>query len=144
MDKLSQFIANHWELCAALAVIIVLIILEEGKHKSGGKLSIPPQEATNKMNRENAVVIDTRDADTFSKGHIVGATNIPYKELMDESGEKKLIKFRKKPIIFACYKGISSLKVANKFHAKGMNVFSLSGGMDGWRNDKLPLTKPKA
>ncbi len=144
MDKLSEFIANHWELCAALALIIVLIILEESRHKSGGKLGITAQEATNKMNRENAVLVDTRDNEAFAKGHIIGAVNIPYKELMDDAGDKKLIKFKKKPIVFACYKGVSSLRVAEKFHAKGMSVFSLAGGMDGWRNSKLPLNKPKS
>ena len=74
LSQLVEFVGNHWFLFVALAVILGLLT-----HNLivGSKGSVGPLEATEMLNRREAVVIDVRPAADYAKGHIIDALNIP-------------------------------------------------------------------
>ncbi|MBA2651936.1 MAG: rhodanese-like domain-containing protein [Tatlockia sp.] len=140
MEQLGQFLLNHWVLWTLLVVVLILIYLNElfTQRKSAKELS--PQAAVNLINHENAVVIDLRDAENFAKGHIIDATRAS----ADDFGQKRMDKFKKKPLILVCAKGLQSALLANKLKQQGFEKpMALKGGLAAWQAAELPIIKGK-
>ncbi len=70
MQKVLHFIASHWILVTLFVIAFIWLIIEEAKSKGTLGANLTPQTAVSLINRDNAVVIDTRDADAFATGHI--------------------------------------------------------------------------
>jgi rhodanese-related sulfurtransferase len=97
-------------------------------------------ELTKLVNHKNAIVIDTRDSDSYKQGHIVNAINMPLNDMI--SGNSAINKFKGKTIITYCGSGMSSKSACKHLLKSGVeNVFNLSGGINGWIKDKLPTVK---
>jgi len=76
-------------------------------------------------------IIDVRDADTFRRGHIDGAINIPY-EVAPDRLMKELR--RGERIVFVCYGGPTGDGFAETLAENDYKkVFSLRGGMRLWK-----------
>lgn len=136
MDRLFEFIANHWELVGMFAFFVVALFWDNNK-RSGQ--SVSPAEATIKINSENALVLDIRDTKDFSAGHLANAVNIPYAKLSERLSE--LEKHKERPIILVCKSG-QTVGVAGKMlREKGFNAMRLSGGMMEWSNQNLPVVR---
>ena len=142
MSQLLEFIVNHWMLFSALVIIVILLILEETKGSVRGLAKVSPAQATNLINREDGVVVDTRDESSFKTGHIVGSFHLLPGEL--ENKLSKLNKHKSKPLILVCSTGQSSVNVGVKLRKQGFEkLYVLSGGINGWRSASLPLTREK-
>lgn len=141
MEKLLQFIANHWLLVAAFIIALIALIVLEARSKGlSGKQSLTPHQATRLINSEKAVVIDIRDADTYQKGHITNAINIPATEL--DKNLKRLEKYKQQPLIIVCGTGQKSGYFMNKLRKQGYeNVYIMTGGMNAWKNASMPVVK---
>lgn len=140
MEQLTQFTTNHWQLVLALVVILVTIFINElvSQKKRGNELST--SAAIEMINHENAVIIDLRDADAFRSGHIIDAIHAP----SDDLGEKRMEKYKTKPIILVCARGLQSAALATKLRAKGFTQpMVLAGGITAWQTADLPLIKGK-
>ncbi len=97
-------------------------------------------DATQLINREDAVVVDVRTDGEFSQGHIVNAVNIPQKSVEEQL--TKLNKYRNKPIIMACRTGQVASGVGSKLRKNGFEqVYNLAGGLAAWESANLPLVK---
>ena len=89
------------------------------------------------------VILDMRDTDTFTKGHIEGA--LP----ADETQIRKLMKNRTQPVVLCCYHGHSSRELATLLCQMGMQrVYNLEGGWHAWsaylnQSPNLPSTQLK-
>lgn len=140
MSQFMQFVLNHWILWSALVVILVMIAINElTMSKQQGK-SVSPQGAVGMMNHDDAVVIDIRNQDAFREGHIIESLSVSAKQLE----EKKMNKYKSKPIILVCANGIHSTQLAPKLkHAGFSNVIALKGGINAWKEAQLPLVKGK-
>ena len=137
MALFLEFLIQQWILVGALIVVLILLFRHEGK-KSGESLS--PQQAVNKVNREQAVVVDLRDPEEFGRGHIVDAINIPHNKINDRISE--LEKFQQRPLILVCKIGQHAGAVGKVLHNKGFaEVYRLSGGISEWQSSQLPLVK---
>ncbi|HVO33060.1 MAG TPA: rhodanese-like domain-containing protein, partial [Elusimicrobiota bacterium] len=85
------------------------------------------------------IVIDTRDAESFAKEHIPGAVNIPADEL-----PKRLSELAKdKDVVPYCWSVVCHLatRAALFLAEKGYRVHELAGGIEYWKNYKMPLEK---
>ena len=106
----------------------------------GSGQTISSAEAVGLINREDAAVLDVRDAQEFAGGHILNARHIPLAELEGRLGE--LERLKRKPVIVCCEKGArSSAAVAvlrKGGHDKALN---LAGGLDAWRGAGLPVVR---
>lgn len=141
MDHLSQFIGNHVLLCAGFAIVLFLIFFLEARIAGAGVGNrLTPQGVTQAINREEAVVIDIRDASVFRDGHIVGSVNIPMADW--NAQERKLEKYKTKPIIIVDAMGQKVQMYRTKLITSGFeNVKVLAGGVSAWRAASLPLVK---
>lgn len=81
------------------------------------------------MKDTDTIIIDTRDIQSFTTGHIPGAITI------SEQIMSQLIRTRNKPrtIVVYCYRGISSLDICHLLTSAGLNeVYNLEGGWQAW------------
>ena len=81
------------------------------------------------LENDDVTVIDIRDINSFSKGHINNAIHIDDININNFLSEKD----KNETIIIYCYHGISSKSAANFFSQNGFkNVFSMNDGYAGW------------
>ena len=99
MQKYLEFTSNHPLLVGALLVSLFVLVFSELRRKSRGLTHIDPQDAVKLINAD-AVVIDVRSPDAFSRGHIVNAKNIPFEEL--DANQEKIARLAAKPILAVC------------------------------------------
>ena len=87
-------------------------------------------EAKQRLQNEEAVLVDTRDAQSYAVDHVKGAfnlTNETLKEFVDK------VEFET-PVFVVCYHGNSSKGVAQYLAEQGYeDVYSVEGGMTTWR-----------
>ena len=141
MDKLVQFTGDHTLLVLALMISFFVLIFSELRRKASGLVNVEALEAVKLINND-AVVIDLRSADAFSRGHIVSAKNIPSDEL--EAKMTSLEGVKSKPIVAVCDAGMTSTKAVNTLRAAGFDsVYGLKGGINGWSQAGLPLVTGK-
>ncbi len=141
MDKLLEFTGNHMLLVLALVISFFVLVFSELRRKASGMINVEATEAVKLINND-AVVIDLRSADAFTKGHIVNARNIPSDEL--DSKMNNLEAMKSKPIVAVCDAGITSTKAVNTLRAAGFeSVYGLKGGMTGWSQAGLPVVTGK-
>lgn len=136
LQNLTEFMANHYWLTLAFIVVLVLLIITEGR-KAGAALST--QQATALINRENALVVDVRAKKDFAAGHIVDSINIPQDSFVTRISE--LDKHKSRPILLVCANGQHAGPCSKQLKAAGYQVSRLASGISGWRSDNLPLVK---
>jgi rhodanese-related sulfurtransferase len=141
MDRFLEFAGNHTLLVFALVTSLLLAVFTEVRRKATGMLAVAPTDAVKLINND-AVVLDLRSAESFSRGHIVGARNVPMDEL--EGHLDKLAKFRNKPVVAVCDAGVTSSKAVNTLRNSGFeSVYNLKGCMSAWGQAGLPVVSGK-
>ncbi|MCC6609582.1 MAG: rhodanese-like domain-containing protein [Burkholderiales bacterium] len=97
-------------------------------------------QAVQLINKEDALVLDIREAPEYSAAHILNARNIPLKDLAARA--KEIEKFKQKPVIVACDSGSRSGAAVTVLKQQGFaNVHNLSGGLGAWQQAGLPTEK---
>ncbi|MGE5470353.1 MAG: rhodanese-like domain-containing protein [Bacteroidota bacterium] len=101
---------------------------------------LSPAAATLLINREDAHVIDVREADEFAAGHLPDAKNIPLAKLAERLNEIEM--FKDQPVIVCCAAGVRSAKGCGELAKLGFSkVHSLAGGVDAWVGAGYPVKK---
>jgi rhodanese-related sulfurtransferase len=80
-------------------------------------------------------VIDLRDEEEFAGGHIAGAARCDADDLDSALNEVP----DDAPLIVVCANGERSSQVAEELRERGRDAAHISGGMDAWSGDGLPL-----
>ncbi|MCH8099978.1 MAG: rhodanese-like domain-containing protein [Proteobacteria bacterium] len=141
MDRLLEFTSNHTLLVFALMISFFVVVFTELRRKASGLINVEAIAAVQLINND-AVVIDLRSTEAFSRGHIVNARNIPADEL--DGKLNQLQQFKSRPIIAVCEAGATSAKTVDKLRASGFeSVYGLKGGMAGWGQAGLPVVTGK-
>jgi rhodanese-related sulfurtransferase len=105
-----------------------------------GGPSVNTLQATQLMNRENALVLDVREPAAYAAGHILGAKNLPLAEI--EKRADDFAKYKSKTVIVSCDTGNTSTRAVARLKARGFeNVVNLSGGFRAWLTGGLPVEK---
>jgi rhodanese-related sulfurtransferase len=137
---LTTFVIKNWYLFVALGVVLGLLAVDPLRRIIYKLKYVSPMEAVNLINRENAVVVDIRDAAEFRTGHIVGALDIPYADLKTRAAE--LDKHKSRPIIVVDRNGQGAGKAAVVFRKRGLaDVRVLAGGVAAWLRAQFPVEK---
>lgn len=140
MGQLGQFITNHWALWLALVVVLSLVLINELHSQKKRAKELSPNAAIDLINHENAVVIDLREPELFRAGHIIGAICTP----TDDFSQKRMEKYKTKPLILVCARGLQSGVIATKLRTQGFTQpMILAGGISAWQAAGLPLVKGK-
>lgn len=134
-----DFVRNNL-LLIALAVVSGAMLVWPLLRRGAGGPWVSTLEATHLINRQDAVVIDLRDAAEYAKGHILGARNVPLGDLERRLGE--LAKFKSRPVILSCESGGRSGNAIAVLRRNGFaSVHNLSGGVAAWQQAGLPVEK---
>ena len=140
MEEYISFASKHYLLFIALGAIIALIVITEFRRFTQGYKELTPAEAVLLINKEDALVLDIREANDRKQGSIVGAKHIALSALPDEVNS--LSKDKEKPILVFCKMGNVSSKACKLLLKNNYtNVFGLKGGITSWISDQLPITK---
>ncbi|MGF6758560.1 rhodanese-related sulfurtransferase [Paraburkholderia sp. GAS42] len=108
-----------------------------------GRGGLSAAEATQLINRRNAVVIDLRPAEDFAKGHLPSARHIEFAELQAKVGQ--LVKNKSNPVLLVCQTGQQSHKAARVVQDAGYaEVHVLQGGLNAWQQAGMPVVKQGA
>lgn len=99
--------------------------------------TLSPAEAAEIISRDDVDVIDVRDENEWTTGHIPNARLVPLDQLRADP-ETQLKK--RESIIFVCAKGVRSLTAAKLAERLGFSkLYNLEGGTAGWAKAGLPL-----
>lgn len=119
-------------LMAALILTATLLFVLPQSALAGEYKPVNGKELQSMMKDGDSIkIIDVRDSETFKRGHIKGAINIPYEvapgRLMNELSQNERI-------VFVCYggptgDGFAETLVENDYK----DVYSLRGGMRHWK-----------
>lgn len=138
-QQLIAFVVNHWVLVSALLVILGLLT-----HNllMGQKGSVEPAEATELINRRDALVVDVRPAADFATGHILNALNLPMNGFSKQL--PSLQKHKSRPLVINCRSGSQSSVACQQLRKAGFEeVYNLRGGILAWENANLPLSRKR-
>ena len=75
MQQMSNFIVGHWELFAAL--VVILFLLARTWLGPGAVNLLMPSEAIQLINHKDALVVDVRTDKEYQQGHVMNALHIP-------------------------------------------------------------------
>lgn len=139
MDRILEFTSSHTLLVLALMISFFVLVFSELRRKASGMIAVAPGDAVTLMN-DDATIVDLRSAESFSKGHIVNAKNIP----LDELDARKDSLSKNKPVIAVCDAGLNSNKAVATLRQSGFeSAYSLKGGMAAWSQAGLPVVTGK-
>ena len=117
-------------------------LLVEIIRQHGNKTLLTPVEATILINREDAVTVDVRTQGDFEKGHLPNARHLPLADL--ERRGTELEKFRTRPLILYCNRGVTATKgIAILKKAGFEKLYNLQGGLYEWEKAGYPITRKK-
>lgn len=140
MQEFIPFFMQHIALFIGLVFVMCLIIYEEYQGQSGGKAKLGPKALVQKMNHDNAVLLDIRSREQFQQSHIKGAINIAKQDI--DANMAKLEKYKTKPVVIVCYTGRTAASLVPQLKKKGFeDLYVLQGGIEAWRRESLPTTK---
>jgi rhodanese-related sulfurtransferase len=140
-NQLLTFVSHHWSLWLAFFAVLALVLLNERILQKQGPKNLSANAAVNAINHDKAIVLDMRDVEAFRQSHIVNAKNIPNANI-DQTD--KLEKYKTKPFILICTRGLQSSSLAVKLRKQGFtDVMVLTGGITAWKAASLPLVKGK-
>ena len=134
-----EFITKNIFLIAVALVSGGMLVWPFLRRGAGGPW-VNTLEATQLINRSDALVIDLRSAEDYAKGHILGAKNIPLADL--ERRKSELDKHKAKPVIVHCGDGNRAGGGVALLRKNGFgSVHNLAGGYAAWQAAGLPVQK---
>ncbi|HTM60451.1 MAG TPA: rhodanese-like domain-containing protein [Burkholderiales bacterium] len=134
-----EFVRNNILLFVVALVSGGMLLWPFVRRTTGGPW-VNTTQATHLINREDALVVDVREANEFAAGHVLGAKNLPLARL-DASGAD-LAKKKERPVIVYCDGGERSAKALATLKKLGFTrVANLSGGLGAWQQAGLPVEK---
>ena len=140
MHQFGEFFFNHWDLFAALAIILAMLVFQTFGARLRGYKEIDPQGAVHLINQQDALLVDVREDREYRDGFIVGSQHIPLGKFGSRTDE--LEPYRDKPVIVGCRSGSRSATACAMLRKKGFgDVYNLRGGIMAWQSAGLPLSK---
>ena len=141
MERFVEFAGNHPLMVTALVGSFLFAVFYELRRKAGGLVNVDANAAVQLINND-AIVLDLRSAESYGRGHIVGARNIAPDEITEKIAS--LTRDKSKPLVAVCESGISAQRTVATLRQKGFeSVYNLKGGMNGWVSAGLPVVTGK-
>lgn len=132
-----DFVRNNLLLVVVAFVSGAMLLWPLFRRSTGGPW-VNTAQATQLINREDALVVDVRDPGEYGAGHVLGAKNFPVSRLADA----ELSKRKDRPLIVYCEGGERSSKAMSILKKQGYTrVVNLTGGLRAWQQAGLPVEK---
>lgn len=88
--------------------------------------SLPITELAKALKEESVVLLDVREVEEFSNGHVPQAINHPLSELDQFTGDKS------KQYLVICQSGMRSKRACSYLKEQGLQATNVQGGMNAW------------
>jgi rhodanese-related sulfurtransferase len=135
-----QFLANNWMLVLIMFMSGALLLFPLIQRRTSGMQEVGNVRLTHLINREDATVVDIREAREMNGTKLVGAIHIPFSQLKDRVNEIKADKA--KPLVVYCSRGQRALMAGGTLKSAGFTqLFNLNGGFKAWTEAGLPVEK---
>ncbi len=116
---------------AAILAALMLLIGCSGKQETGSYRQISQEEARERMNRENVIVLDVRELSEFEEGHIPGAVLLPVGTITKDTAAAVIPNFDTEVLVY-CRSGNRSQTASSALAELGYrNVYEF-GGIRTW------------
>jgi len=134
-----DFIQNNLLLIGVAFASGAMLIWPFVRRTAGGPW-VNTLQATQMINREDALLLDVREPAEYAKGHILGAKNVPLADLERRAAE--FDKHKAKPVIVVCDSGNRATRAVAALKTRGFaKVVNLAGGYGAWHQAGLPVEK---
>jgi rhodanese-related sulfurtransferase len=105
-----------------------------------GRGGLSAAQATQLINRRNAVVVDLRPAADYAGGHLPQARHLEFAELQAKIAQ--IAKNKRTPVLLVCQTGQQSNKAVRIVEGAGYaEVHVLQGGVNAWQQAGMPVVK---
>lgn len=142
MDRIFEFIGNHWIMVAAVVIVAILLMQDLFETLMRKHKLVTPAGAVALMNDEGSIVIDVRELHEFTDGHIENAQHIPLGKIEERLYE--LHAYKEAPVIVTCQSGTRAPQACRTLSKAGFaQVYELQGGMVAWEEQKLPISRKR-
>ncbi len=139
-DDTVTFFTDYTNLVLLAALVISGALLLWPLIARRGRGGLSAGEATQLINRRNAIVVDLRTAADFAVGHLPGARHVALEELQAKIGQ--IAKNKATPVLLVCQTGLQSNKALRIVEAAGYTeVHVLQGGLNAWQQAGMPVVK---
>jgi rhodanese-related sulfurtransferase len=139
---LTQFVQTNVWLILIAVVSGGMLLWPTVRRMAGGGHEVGTLEATQLINRRDALVLDVREPGEYAQGHVPGAKHVPLAQLATRL--KELEKFKERPVVVTCASGTRSGTAISVLRKGGFNeAVNLKGGIAAWEQASLPLEKKK-
>lgn len=91
--------------------------------------------------KKGVLCLDVREVGEYEIEHLIDAINIPRGVLEFRIGEHPAFADKSKTILVYCKTGGRSALAAFNLQRLGYSVLSISGGIEAWQKQTLPLNK---
>ncbi|HEY5715738.1 MAG TPA: rhodanese-like domain-containing protein, partial [Psychromonas sp.] len=119
--------------------ITILLLLSSFCHAQ--VMQIEPQQLLKQIqDQQSLTIVDVRSEAEYAQGHIAGAINIPYDQILKH--KDKLSAYKNQNVILYCHSGRRAKIAAATLQAEGLTQLSdLNGHMILWQKLHYPLVK---
>ena len=139
MPPLS-FIENNWPLILVMVVSGGMLLWPLIQHRLSPMREIGALQATQLINRKNALMLDVRETKEYEGGRVPNAVHLPVSQLAGRAAELK--RFMSRPVVAYCDRGNRSRTAVATLTKLGFaEVYTLRGGLRAWQDAGLPLEK---
>jgi len=84
---------------------------------------------------DGALVVDVREADEYTAGHVPGARLMPLRTVPARCGELP----SGRPLFVICASGNRSRTAADGMNSRGIDAYSVAGGTSAWARAGRPV-----
>jgi rhodanese-related sulfurtransferase len=136
-----DFVLNHYILVAVFLVSLYVVVVNTVKMRLSKVGMLSPMEVAEKINRENALILDVRSNEEFALGHLPGSLNVIESDILNNN-LGNVSKDRERPAVIVDKDGTRTYELGNELIKNGFkSVFALHGGMFTWQQEGLPTVK---
>jgi len=134
------FVQENWLLILVFVLSGAMLAWQFVAPRFSAVKSVNTVQATQLINRQNALLLDVREPKEFEGGRLPAALHIPLSQLAGRAAE--LAKYATRPVIAYCESGRRSRTAGGTLSKAGFKeVYSLEGGLAAWKKDGLPVEK---
>ncbi len=98
-------------------------------------IEVSPERAAELIRAGSVQLVDVREPYEVEAGRLEGARHVELERLASQADSLD----RGTPVLFYCRLGARSGMAANAFRRAGYEAYSLTGGIDAWHGQGLPI-----
>lgn len=135
-----QFLYTNWMLVLIMLMSGTMLIYPLIQRRSSGMAEVGNVRLTHLMNREDATVLDIREAKDMTGTKIIGALHVPFSQLKERVST--LTADKAKPLVVYDAIGRRAMMAGSSLKEAGFTqLYNLNGGFKAWTVAGLPVEK---